>query len=836
MSYRLRAVKRITLLLFFGTIANEAAAWDQTRADPPCSYSNHLKTSRNFELFTAAREDGFGSLQNETRSIFSCGETQRGTEQVISFSEARVAMDRAESASAKENWSEELLWLRVAERALPRLSDRFALKRADALMQMGEPLEACKAYRTALESPKRDYVALARIGEVRCLLAAGNKKGEIAYSKLMQLYPRLPTAPELILERARARERWGDVRGAVSLYQHLDYLFPGSAAAVQARVEIEKARRNGYPLWNYSIKERAARAELLVKSGSNNLALEAIASLLAVKDLDKDLRARLQRIAFRITALSQTQTRSSSDSGAIATTGLVITSANMQSASEAEQTRRLALYRIRRIQGGRPIHKLEFGKLSTVLEIAVSNGLVDVADETLNAMQMRPKASPKARFKEAMIAAGVASDEAIAGLLQTLVSSLGVRVAASYHYARALERLGRLSEAELFYQKVLDTEGDRTSYYAMWAEQRLNEIASGRNLSCATKPGQDEKSDQSADEVAVVNVHDASDSALLAAVLRMMGAPSLARASSQLPNRAEILSPRNVIQSEQLVQKLRDQLAPLAQRHAEAYPWFGRASDLIAVGEYIEAADELYEGYSAWRDVTGKPRLRAGYEALFTGGAPSRRSALVKIVRARLALTRVDRQVLAEVAASLGDMGLAFRLGGWYELGWPRPYALRARKAARKFGIDPNLLYAVMRVESIYDHRIVSMAGAIGLMQIMPGTGQMIADDMEVIGFRPEDLFNPETALEFSAQHLAFLIQRFQGRTALAIAAYNAGSHNVQRWMNRFGLNVPLDVFLERIPFKETYNYVRRVLSHYSVYRAQQGLPMERLDTRLPVN
>jgi soluble lytic murein transglycosylase len=110
----------------------------------------------------------------------------------------------------------------------------------------------------------------------------------------------------------------------------------------------------------------------------------------------------------------------------------------------------------------------------------------------------------------------------------------------------------------------------------------------------------------------------------------------------------------------------------------------------------------------------------------------------------------------------------------------------------------------------------------------------MIADSLAISDFNPTDLFDPETALEFSAQHLAYLINCFQGSTPLAIAAYNAGSHNVRRWMRRSRGNAPVDVFLERIPFRETYNYVRRVLSHYSIYRAQQGLPMERFDTRMP--
>jgi soluble lytic murein transglycosylase len=68
----------------------------------------------------------------------------------------------------------------------------------------------------------------------------------------------------------------------------------------------------------------------------------------------------------------------------------------------------------------------------------------------------------------------------------------------------------------------------------------------------------------------------------------------------------------------------------------------------------------------------------------------------------------------------------------------------------------------------------------------------------------------------------------------LAIAAYNGGPHNVRLWMRAYPDDMPLDAFLERIPFKETNNYVRRVLTHYAAYRAQQNLAMLNLADTLP--
>jgi soluble lytic murein transglycosylase len=139
-----------------------------------------------------------------------------------------------------------------------------------------------------------------------------------------------------------------------------------------------------------------------------------------------------------------------------------------------------------------------------------------------------------------------------------------------------------------------------------------------------------------------------------------------------------------------------------------------------------------------------------------------------------------------------------------------------------------------MRVESVYNPRIVSHAGAIGLMQIMPRTGRLIAHRLGHDDFTVDQLLEPEVNLELAAWYLASLIERFDGRLPLAIAAYNGGPHNVRRWMHEHPATMPLDAFLERIPFDETRRYVRRVLTHYAAYRAQRGRPDVPLELALP--
>ncbi len=173
--------------------------------------------------------------------------------------------------------------------------------------------------------------------------------------------------------------------------------------------------------------------------------------------------------------------------------------------------------------------------------------------------------------------------------------------------------------------------------------------------------------------------------------------------------------------------------------------------------------------------------------------------------------------------------------GGWARVAArPRAYEGLVREVAAAHGLDPNLLLAVMRVESVYQRQIVSYAGAVGLMQIMPRTGRLIANALGRDDFTTADLLDARTNLDFAAWYLASLIDRFDGRLPLAIASYNGGPHNVRRWLRDHAATMPLDAFLERIPFEQTHRYVRRVLGHYAAYREQENLPMERLSTAIP--
>jgi len=132
--------------------------------------------------------------------------------------------------------------------------------------------------------------------------------------------------------------------------------------------------------------------------------------------------------------------------------------------------------------------------------------------------------------------------------------------------------------------------------------------------------------------------------------------------------------------------------------------------------------------------------------------------------------------------------------------------------------------------ESRFNPQALSVAGARGLMQILPRTGQQIARELRLQPFSERLLFEPEMNLRLGSWYLSHLLQEFGGKEALALAAYNAGPHAVREWVTQ---KKPLreDEFVENIPYRETRNYVIRVLSSARVYRVLYGFPSQKSDS-----
>ncbi len=160
-----------------------------------------------------------------------------------------------------------------------------------------------------------------------------------------------------------------------------------------------------------------------------------------------------------------------------------------------------------------------------------------------------------------------------------------------------------------------------------------------------------------------------------------------------------------------------------------------------------------------------------------------------------------------------------------FRAAYPPAYSDLVLDAAKEQRIDPLLLMALMRQESLYDPRAGSSAGALGLTQVIEPTGQAIARDLGITDFALTDLYRPRLSLRFGASYLADQIDAFDGNLYFAIAAYNGGPGASQKAIEASAGDI--DLFAEDLEFEETRRYVRLVMEHYARYR-QAYLELDR--------
>ena len=139
---------------------------------------------------------------------------------------------------------------------------------------------------------------------------------------------------------------------------------------------------------------------------------------------------------------------------------------------------------------------------------------------------------------------------------------------------------------------------------------------------------------------------------------------------------------------------------------------------------------------------------------------------------------------------------------------YPLKYENWIIQYSKKYNIDPALLAAVILQESRFNPKATSSKGAKGLMQFMPSTGATMAKET---GHWPNyDLYDPETSIEFGAAHIRDMMVKYNNNLDAALAAYNAGTGNADLWVSK-GI-------LDKIPIKETRNYVVKIKNYQTVY------------------
>jgi soluble lytic murein transglycosylase len=139
---------------------------------------------------------------------------------------------------------------------------------------------------------------------------------------------------------------------------------------------------------------------------------------------------------------------------------------------------------------------------------------------------------------------------------------------------------------------------------------------------------------------------------------------------------------------------------------------------------------------------------------------------------------------------------------------------------AEKYDLDPALILAIMRQESLFERSAESIAGARGLMQVMPATGEYIVERAGFDSYDPDQLWLPYLSIRYGAWYINQQLGIFDGNQFAALAAYNAGPGNVLEWIK---VSDDLDVFVEAIPFWESRTYIRNIYINLAAYRRIYG-------------
>ena len=154
---------------------------------------------------------------------------------------------------------------------------------------------------------------------------------------------------------------------------------------------------------------------------------------------------------------------------------------------------------------------------------------------------------------------------------------------------------------------------------------------------------------------------------------------------------------------------------------------------------------------------------------------------------------------------------------GFLTTRYPISYRGQIVKYSKEYNIDPYLVASIINVESKYDKYAISSKEARGLMQIGPQTGQWASEEIGIEGYNEDLLFDPDTNIKIGTWYIDRLFKEFDGKLDLVLAAYNAGSGNVSKWL--LDEDICKDgVNLNKIPFKETEDYLVRVKDSYKVY------------------
>ncbi len=298
---------------------------------------------------------------------------------------------------------------------------------------------------------------------------------------------------------------------------------------------------------------------------------------------------------------------------------------------------------------------------------------------------------------------------------------------------------------------------------------------------------------------------------------------------------------------------------------ADTPEWrYWRARSLAALGRQTDA-HWLYSTIARSADYYGflaADRLHLAYAIVQEGSKPD--DAVIQQLSLRPGLVRARELVYAGLypeaeaewdlatrnlsAAARCQAGLLAEHWGWHarviplmasggcwqdlSLIYPLAFTQTLETQATRLKLDLSWIYGLIRAESVFRPNAVSHVGALGLMQLMPSTGRDEASRIGLSVSGDQALLDPDTNLQVGSAYAHDLLKRFDGSEPLATAAYNAGYARVEDWLPDTGA-LPMDVWIDTIPYTETRNYVHRVMGHTVMFDWRINGTPQRLSARI---
>jgi soluble lytic murein transglycosylase len=761
-----------------------------------------------------------GDLHGAGRILTSVLETY--DERVAAVDKALARFMLGVIFSEQQRWEDAAKTLLTADRKGP-LADHVAFRLGKALTHTGDLEGALAAYDRVRSDANSTLRHEAAFEHAKTLFALGRHKEALAaHRTLAEVYPKAPALREVRLRIAESLLALGQTARGANVLRDIARDFPGSHAAVVAHVRLAVLRIEGVEAASYSTAERLDHGTFLRSDKRWDEAIAWLDALVADLEAAGDGRSSTAVSARREAARAAFGKEDYEDALRRWRELMALRPTDWTRSQVAE-----CLQRLGRVDEAVDEHEKR-GRGNavqlTVAELYLWEGRYKEAYEILS---KHANGSAGSRWQMAWLDYRLGRHEKAARAFGEYAGRFGSWERAVYWQARALARAGKKDRAAELYTSIV--ERDPLTYYSLQANNRLYELGIVRDEWKALPP------DQQPDlEAKGARIHWPA------------AAPAMTRTAGALPGRLSPVDDGPV-----------DLLERLAREHGDALPELRKADLLVRAGQLEEARTELKVAMATFLDlkagvppkalVGSEPNLlhdnrrvgeKEGLWGMKLGHTWKMSRNQQKAELARLVLARkLDGSFRTDLSLAMS------RIGDWYQgrshafrtgrmSAWPKPDEIdrwraaypRAYPEAMGFFTDhyelhPELMWAVMRVESAFNPWAISVAGARGLLQVMPKTGRLIAARAGYGEFSQEMLLEPEMSIYFGTWYMRQLIDKFNGQEPLAITSYNTGPHRISYWLSRKGGSIDYDEFQEETPYLQGREYTKKVLKYVLLYR-----------------